>query len=277
MFERYTEKARRVIFFARYEASQFGSTYIETEHLLLGMAREDTAIAKRLSRPPFTIEFIRQRIKEQTTARGKIPTSVDLPLSAGCKRVLNYAAEEADRLGDKHIGTNHLLLGLIRERGGLAAKVLSEAGINASELRSEIGRMSDSSWKVAHPQQARHEDYVEIHGELWGAESVRELSEYYQKFHWENRQWVARDALVYRSNSDLYLYSGQAYDPEKADILKGGWIEDHCAICWWRLFESEETEHRWGFTNGQDWLCVECYTRFIESDAADGETLAPAP
>ena len=69
MFERYTEKARRVIFFARYEASQFGSPCIDTEHLLLGMLREDKGIAKRLSRPPFTIESIRRRIEELAPPR----------------------------------------------------------------------------------------------------------------------------------------------------------------------------------------------------------------
>jgi len=263
MFERYTEKARRVIFFARYEASQFGSPYIETEHLLLGMIREDTAIAKRLSPPPLSLDFIRKRIEKLAPPQEKVSTSVDLPLSEGCKRVLTVAAKEAERLGDKHIGTNHLLLGLMKEKDGLAARVLSEAAIDTPEFRDEIGRMSDASWKVTHPQKTKLEDYIEIHGELWGANSVRELGEYYRKFHWERRRWAARDALVYRSNSALYLYSGRPFDPEKAEILKGGWSEDHCAICWWELTASDSPEHGEGYTNGQDWLCAECFDRFV--------------
>jgi len=263
MFERYTEKARRVIFFARYEASQFGSPCIDTEHLLLGLLREDTAIAKRLSRPPFTIEFIRKRIEERKPPQVKVSTSVDLPLSAGGKRILAYAAEEAERLSDKHIGTNHLLLALVRESDGLAAKVLSEAGFDAVEFRDEISRMSDASWKVAHPQKSKLEDYVEIHGELWSANSIRELSRYYWRFHWEKRRWVPRDALVQRSNRKIHLYSGQSYDPEKFELVKGEWSEDHCVICWWQLCASDSIEHGEGYTNGQDWLCSECYERFL--------------
>ena len=117
MFERYTEKARRVIFFARYEASQFGSPYIETEHLLLGLLREDKALTNRFLRSHASVESIRKQIEGHTTIREKVSTSVDLPLSNECKRVLAYAAEEAERLSHKHIGTEHLLLGLLREVG----------------------------------------------------------------------------------------------------------------------------------------------------------------
>src|SRR5688572_32573417 len=78
MFERYTEKARRVIFFARYEASQFGSPYIETEHLLLGLLREDKALANRFLRSHAAVESIRKQIEGHTTVREKVSTSVDL-------------------------------------------------------------------------------------------------------------------------------------------------------------------------------------------------------
>ena len=79
MFERYTEKARRVIFFARYEASQFGSPYIETEHLLLGLLREDKALTNRFLRSHASVESIRKQIETHTTIREKVSTSVDLP------------------------------------------------------------------------------------------------------------------------------------------------------------------------------------------------------
>lgn len=116
MFNLYTEKARRTIFFARYEASQLGSPYIETEHLLLGLLRENGALAHRFLHSYESVESIREQIVGHTTAGKKISTSVDLPLSNESKRVLAYAAEEAERLSHKFIGTEHLMLGLLREK-----------------------------------------------------------------------------------------------------------------------------------------------------------------
>src|SRR5690348_6631017 len=142
MFERYTEKARRVIFFARYEASQFGSPCIETEHLLLGLLREDKVLTNRFLRSSAAVESIRKQIEAQTTMREKVSTSVDLPLSHECKRVLAYGAEEAERLNHKHIGTEHLLLGLLREEKSFAADILHERGLRLSQVREEIGRTS---------------------------------------------------------------------------------------------------------------------------------------
>jgi ATP-dependent Clp protease ATP-binding subunit ClpC len=147
MFERYTEKARRVIFFARYEASQFGSPYIETEHLLLGLLREDKTLANRFLRSHAAVESIRKQIEGHTTVREKVSTSVDLPLSNECKRVLAYGAEEAERLSHKHIGTEHLLLGLLREEKCFAAEILHERGLRLSTIREELQR--SQSEKVA--------------------------------------------------------------------------------------------------------------------------------
>jgi len=140
MFERYTEKARRVIFFARYEASQFGSPYIETEHLLLGLLREDKALTNRFLRSHASVESIRKQIEGHTTIREKVSTSVDLPLSNECKRVLAFAAEEAERLSHKHIGTEHLLLGLLREEKCFAAEILQERGLRLPAIREELQR-----------------------------------------------------------------------------------------------------------------------------------------
>jgi uncharacterized damage-inducible protein DinB len=140
MFERYTEKARRVIFYARYEASQFGSPYIETEHLLLGLLREDKALSNRFLRSQASVESIPKQIEGRTTIREKISTSVDLPLSNECKRVLAYAAEEAERLSHKHIGTEHLLLGLLREERCFAAEILQERGLQLPAIREELQR-----------------------------------------------------------------------------------------------------------------------------------------
>ncbi len=149
MFERYTEKARRVIFFARYEASQFGSPYIETEHLLLGLLREDKALTFRFLRSHASVESIRKQIEGHITIREKVSTSVDLPLSNECKRVLAYAAEEAERLSHKHVGTEHLLLGLLREEKCFAAEILHERGLHLSTVREELARTSQEK---AQPQ-----------------------------------------------------------------------------------------------------------------------------
>lgn len=138
MFERYTEKARRVIFFARYEASQFGSPCIESEHLLLGIIREDKALTNRFLRS--RVASIRKQVENQTTAREKTSTSVDLPVSNESKRVLAYAGEEAERLAHKHIGTEHLLLGLLREEKCFAAQILTERGVQLSEVREDLAR-----------------------------------------------------------------------------------------------------------------------------------------
>jgi ATP-dependent Clp protease ATP-binding subunit ClpC len=145
MFERYTAKARRVIFFARYEASQFGSPYIDSEHLLLGLLREDKSLTNRFLRSRSAVESIRQQIEEQSTVREKTSTSVDLPLSEECKRVLAYAAEEADRLGHKHIGTEHLLLGILREEKGLAGRILKEHSLQADGVREDLARAPQPS------------------------------------------------------------------------------------------------------------------------------------
>ena len=154
MFERYTEKARRVIFFARYEASQFGSPYIESEHLLLGLLREDKALANRFLRSHAAIESIRKQVEAHTTVREKVSTSVDLPLSHECKRVLAYGAEEAERLNHKHIGTEHLLLGLLREEKCFASEILHERGLRLSQVREEIARSTSEKMTSSRPKES---------------------------------------------------------------------------------------------------------------------------
>ncbi len=154
MFERYTEKARRVIFFARYEASQYGSPYIETEHLLLGLLREDKALANRFLRSHGSIESIRKEIEARITVRERISTSVEVPLSQECKRILNFAAEEAERLGHKHVGTEHLLLGVLREEKSFGAEILLERGLRLSTVREELSRSAGEKVPVNRPKEA---------------------------------------------------------------------------------------------------------------------------
>src|SRR5918912_4052688 len=143
MFERYTEKARRVIFFARYEASQFGAPAIGPERLLPGLMHEDKTLAGRFfPRAQVNIEAIRKEIEGRTLLREKISTSVELPLAPETKRELAYAHEESDRLQHRHIGTEHLLLGLLREDRSMAAEILYERGLRLAAVRDEIARQT---------------------------------------------------------------------------------------------------------------------------------------
>lgn len=144
MFERYTEKARRVIFFGRYEASQFGCEFIEADFLLLGLARENPALTVRWL--GVNHAQLRESIARLYTRGERIATNVDLPLSNESKRVLAYAAEEAERLADSNIGTEHLFLGLLRE-DGTASKMLKARMENVQNVRAAIAqepRQSDT-------------------------------------------------------------------------------------------------------------------------------------
>jgi len=128
VFERYTEPARRAVFFGRYEASQFGAEQLEPEHLLLGIVRVDSQIAGRLKAAGVTGDSIRSRMKP---AREKVPESLDLPVSGPLKRAMVLAGEESKRF----IMPEHLLVGLVRGESSLAAQILLEAGLTAAKLR----------------------------------------------------------------------------------------------------------------------------------------------
>jgi len=158
MFERYTEKARRSIFFARYEASQTGNSFIEAGHLLLGLLREDRRLIPmlRISSP----EALRAQIEEQLgPVKDKIATSVDLPLSQPCKRALSYAAEDAERLGHKNIDTHHLVLGLLREKNEVA-QLLAGNGINHHTFFEIVRKMPELPAVKGRAADSRAEDPV---------------------------------------------------------------------------------------------------------------------
>jgi len=136
MFERYTERARRVVFFARYEASLLGSNAIGTEHLLLGLIRENHGLPARL---------FRERSLSSSTVRAavategeRVSTAVDMPLTEEAKCALANAQEEAELMLHNYIGTEHLLLGLLRVREGIAAQVLAENGIRLGRVREDL-------------------------------------------------------------------------------------------------------------------------------------------
>ena len=154
MFERYTERARRVLFFARYEATQLGSTSIETEHLLLGLIREGKGLTSRIfARSHLSLESIRKEIEGRTVFREKVSTSVEIPFSAETKRVLTFAAEEADRLLHTYIGTEHLLLGILREERSVAASILYEKGMRLASVRDDIVQLLNEKTAPTRPKE----------------------------------------------------------------------------------------------------------------------------
>lgn len=166
MFERYTAKARRTVFFARYEASRYGSPEITTEHLLLGLLRED-----RKAFGPVTwslggrIEEV-LRSQEAIGAKAKIPPDSDLPLSDAGKRVLAYAADEAERLGSDLIGTEHMAMALLREPSCRANKILTTHGVDPVRLLEVIGEMAKTptSQATTHaaPEVEEHDQEVRL-------------------------------------------------------------------------------------------------------------------
>ncbi len=140
MFERYTEKARRVVFFARYEASSFGSSEIDSEHMLLGLLREDHRFRQPIC--PEGIDLFIETIARRVTLNEVVPTSVDLPISEASKLILRYAEEAADSNALGRVETKHIFLGILRDTHSLAAKLLQERG-----LTLEAGRQLLAQWE----------------------------------------------------------------------------------------------------------------------------------
>jgi ATP-dependent Clp protease ATP-binding subunit ClpC len=151
MFERYTETARKVIVSSRHKASHVGSPYIDTEHLLLGLLSTDKGLAHRFLGSPWAADSVWRKIEQSGKVGQPIKGPHDLPLSSASKLALSYAAEEADRFSSKHINTEHLLLGLLREENSFAAEFLHENGVRLASARDELIRT---------PHRHSQEDFV---------------------------------------------------------------------------------------------------------------------
>jgi ATP-dependent Clp protease ATP-binding subunit ClpC len=155
MFERYTERSRRVIFFARYEALQYGSPMISPEHILLGLLREDKTISSRFLpfRHTLSVDSVRREVEERIVLRDRIPQSAELHLAPETKKVLFYANEESRHLKNRHIGPEHLLLGIIREERSIAAEILVQYGLRVQDIRDELVRQTGPQAPVVTPTQ----------------------------------------------------------------------------------------------------------------------------
>ncbi|HEX5718124.1 MAG TPA: ATP-dependent Clp protease ATP-binding subunit, partial [Thermoanaerobaculia bacterium] len=139
MFEKYNEKARRALFFARYEASKLGSRVIESEHILLGILREGeetvTEIFRRFQVKP---EDIRREIEGERVFVERISSTAELPLSEESKKILAYASHEAESMLHATVGSEHLLIGILRVEGCTAMRILAQHGFDVYTVREEV-------------------------------------------------------------------------------------------------------------------------------------------
>jgi len=136
-FEKFSERARRVLTLAQDEAQRFNHTYIDTEHILLGLVREDEGVAaKVLTNLGVGLNKIRSAL-ESTIQRSEKPSSSEIGLTPAAKKVIELAIDEARHLGHNYIGTEHLLLGILRGEEGIAADVLSSFGVTIERARAE--------------------------------------------------------------------------------------------------------------------------------------------
>ncbi len=138
MFERFTDRARRVVVLAQEEARVLSHNYIGTEHILLGLLHEGAGVAARaLETLGISLEAVRQQV-EEIIGEGQYAPSGHIPFTPRAKRVLELSLSEALRLGHHYIGTEHILLGLIREGEGVAAQVLVRLGADLSRVRQQV-------------------------------------------------------------------------------------------------------------------------------------------
>jgi ATP-dependent Clp protease ATP-binding subunit ClpC len=149
-FDRFTERARKVLTLAQEEAQRFNHNYIGTEHLLLGLVREGEGVAaKVLSNLGIELTKVRSAV-EFIIGRGERQVVGEIGLTPRAKKVIELAVDEARRLGHHYIGTEHLLLGLIREGEGIAAGVLESLGVNLEKVRSEVIKVLTQTGSAPH-------------------------------------------------------------------------------------------------------------------------------
>jgi ATP-dependent Clp protease ATP-binding subunit ClpC len=141
MFEKFTDRARRVVVMAQEEARMLNHNFIGTEHILLGLAREGEGVGvKALESLGISLEAVRQQV-EEITGQGQHAPSGHIPFTPRAKKVLELSLREARQLGHDYIGTEHILLGLIREGEGVAAQVLVKLGADLNGVRQQVTQL----------------------------------------------------------------------------------------------------------------------------------------
>ena len=139
MFERFTDRARKVMALANQEAQRFNHEYIGTEHVLLGLVKEGSGVgAHVLKNLEVDLRKVRLEVEKLVKSGPNMVTMGKLPQTPRAKKVIEYAIEEARNLNHNYVGTEHLLLGLLREQDGVAAQVLMNLGLKLEEVREEV-------------------------------------------------------------------------------------------------------------------------------------------
>jgi ATP-dependent Clp protease ATP-binding subunit ClpC len=157
MFERFTDRARRVVVLAQEEARTLNHSYIGTEHILLGLTREGEGVAvKALAPLGISLEAVRQQV-EEIIGQGQQAPSGHIPFTPRAKKVLGLSLRESVQLDHNYIGTEHILLGLIREGEGVAAQVLVKLGADLSRVRQHVIELLEQ-------YRQRHDDSTEGFG-----------------------------------------------------------------------------------------------------------------
>jgi ATP-dependent Clp protease ATP-binding subunit ClpC len=152
MFDRFTERARKVIILAKEEAKRFNHDYIGTEHILLGLIKEGESVAAAvLQNLGLSLDAIRLEVEKLVQFGPSTVVSGDIPFTPKAKKVIELAMDEARRLGHNYIGTEHLLLGLIKEGEGVASHVLMNVGLDLNKVRSEVIKLLGSTTPNAEP------------------------------------------------------------------------------------------------------------------------------
>src|SRR6267142_227379 len=153
MHDKFTERVRKVMYLAREEAARLQHDYIGTEHLLLGVIREGEGIAATvLNNLGLDLDAIRQAVESMVSSTGGTLTIGEIPFTPRAKRVLELSVDEARQLGHNYVGTEHLLLGLIREGEGVAARVLLELGVDRKKVREETLKLLGGTPSVSQPE-----------------------------------------------------------------------------------------------------------------------------
>src|ERR1044071_576609 len=164
-FDKFTDRARKVLTLAQDEAQRFNHNYIGTEHLLLGLVREGEGVAARVLEN-MNVELAKVRTAvEFIIGRGDRPVVGEVGLTPRAKRVIELAIDEARRLGHNYIGTEHLLLGLVREGEGIAAGVLESLGVNLDKVRQQVNYVLNQSSTYSQ-QESRHSSKTPVIDQL---------------------------------------------------------------------------------------------------------------
>jgi ATP-dependent Clp protease ATP-binding subunit ClpC len=185
MFERFTDRARRVLVLAQEEARLLNHSFIGTEHILLGLIHEGEGVAaKALESLGISLEAVREKVEETIGPAGSAPTGSP-PFTPRAKKVLELSLREALQLGHNYIGTEHMLLGLVREGEGVAAQVLISLGADLAKVRQQViqlisgyqgreGALNEPAPGIARLQRRRAGFSALPVGEEWSAQVVRE-------------------------------------------------------------------------------------------------------